>query len=268
MNWGGYDSSLPRHGHRDSFSFWSWFDQRKRLISLVGLLLFTIWCHLCTHSPANKAARAFSEMGGKVERDEKHFHTCPLAPVIGINLNGTEVTDTDLKNVNRFTKLQKLQLRETQITDAGLKELRDLRTLFLLDLSATKITDAGLKELKALKSLAFLDLRNTQVSDAGLKDVKQIRALRKIAIGCTRDHRCRAVGAKALHAHDDHLSRSMFWLWSQGESAWVQTLEMSRSALDVPPAACPCFDHGSQAPSRTSWHWRAAASGKAQGGAD
>ena len=113
-----------------------------------ALLLPVVVC-LCAscQSPAareEKAVQAIEALGGDVVRDE----TPPGRPVVEVILARTQVTDSDLKDLQELKDLQKLQLFETDITDAGLKDLKELKGLQALNLSSTEITDAGLKELR------------------------------------------------------------------------------------------------------------------------
>ena len=52
-----------------------------------------------------------------------------------------------------LTNLSSLELYGTQVTDTGLKEITRLKNLTSLGLGATKVTDAGLKNLANLKNL-------------------------------------------------------------------------------------------------------------------
>ncbi len=123
-----------------------------------------------------KAVKAIEALGGRVTRDEK----LPGRPVVGVHLDGTTVTDADLKNLKELKGLGSLGLADTQITDSGLKDLKELKDLWRLDLTSTQITDAGLKDRKELKGLKSLCLAGTKISDAGLKDLRQ--ALPKTSI--------------------------------------------------------------------------------------
>jgi hypothetical protein len=144
-----------------------------------------------------RAVEVAQRLGGKVSRDEKG----PGGPGIIIDLNETQATDADLKNLAGVKKLRALHLRGTKVTDAGLKELAGLPQLQTLGLRGTKVTDAGLKELAGLPQLQDLDLTDSQVTDAGLKELaglKQLRALRlgtrQLAVGGSYQEYSAAVG--------------------------------------------------------------------------
>ncbi|MGQ0637620.1 MAG: hypothetical protein ACT4QC_23685 [Planctomycetaceae bacterium] len=72
-----------------------------------------------------------------------------------INLNGTNVTDEQIANLNDTelaAMLMQLNLRNTAISDKGLQELTNLRSLNELDLTNTKVTPEGVQAF--LKVLA------------------------------------------------------------------------------------------------------------------
>jgi hypothetical protein len=69
------------------------------------------------------AVKAVTKLGGDVLRDDKALGK----PVVGVYLQNTQATDTDLKQVREFDHLQELNLGGTKVTDAGLKELRELK---------------------------------------------------------------------------------------------------------------------------------------------
>jgi len=103
----------------------------------IALLLPVIAClSVCSQNEAareqpaqeqpvreEKAVKAIEALGGRVERDE----TLPGRPVVSVDLDGTKVTDSDLKVLRELKDLQTLDLSRTQITDAGLKELKELK---------------------------------------------------------------------------------------------------------------------------------------------
>ncbi|HMD54167.1 MAG TPA: leucine-rich repeat domain-containing protein [Phycisphaerae bacterium] len=91
----------------------------------------------------------------------------------GLELVETNITDSGLKELAKFTSLQSLDIEDTQVTDAGLKELEGLTQLEDLYISFNQVTDAGLKELKGFKQLRLLFIVKTQVTDAGISDLQK-----------------------------------------------------------------------------------------------
>ena len=73
--------------------------------------------------------------------------------VINVYLSPTypspsKVNDSDLKYLERFTRLRAVKLDRTQVTDAGLEHLNGLAELQYLFLDETQVTDAGVAKLQ------------------------------------------------------------------------------------------------------------------------
>jgi hypothetical protein len=116
-----------------------------------------------------KAIAAIMAFGGKIERDDKK----PGRPIVQLRLGGTQVTDTELKDLAGLKQLQRLDLSYTRVTGPGLKNLTTLNQLQELYLIGTQVTDAELKNLAALKQLRFLNLSPSKVTAAGLKTLEK-----------------------------------------------------------------------------------------------
>ena len=140
------------------------------------------------------AIAALEKIGAKVRRDMQLVGK----PVVAVYLDGTKVTDADLKHLAEFKRLGVLQLDKTGITGEGFKELQGLEDLHWLTLSHTKtsdkslihlrvlhlqdtpVTNEGLKELKELRSLERLVLTATKVTDAGLAQLQNLKSLKEL----------------------------------------------------------------------------------------
>ena len=92
-----------------------------------------------------------------------------------LNLAATKVTDDSLKNLERFTQLEELELGQNMdgISDEGLKHLLPLKRLRRLDLGVTEIDNLGLMYIEPLTQLRDLDVTHTNVSAEGVKDFQQ-----------------------------------------------------------------------------------------------
>jgi internalin A len=87
--------------------------------------------------------------------------------------------DTARKYVAKYTasremksalrSLEELELWGTKVTDTGLKQLKQLNNLRVVCLCRTGVTDTGLKELKKLRRLKTLCLQDTEVTDLGIR---------------------------------------------------------------------------------------------------
>jgi hypothetical protein len=108
----------------------------------LALLAVVTGTGLHAGEATDKAVKAIEKLGGTVTRDDK----ATGKPIVGVDLDRTQVTDAGLKMLAGLKQLQKLNLDHTRVTDTGLKELAGLKHLEVLVLSGTKVTDAGLKE--------------------------------------------------------------------------------------------------------------------------
>jgi serine/threonine protein kinase len=79
-----------------------------------------------------------------------------------IDLSGTIVSDDDLKQLRKLTRLQALVLARTGVTDTALMYLAALKGLTQLDLSGTKTTAEAIAELK--KALPKCQIHSTPKS--------------------------------------------------------------------------------------------------------
>ena len=114
----------------------------------------------------SRSIAALEKRGGRIFRDG----TRPdVQPVIGVNLDETEVNDAALAELEAFPHLQQITLDDTPITDAGLAHLEPLTELEDLSMDHTAIGDAGLAHLRMPRNLRKLSLVHTAVTDAALK---------------------------------------------------------------------------------------------------
>jgi hypothetical protein len=105
-----------------------------------------------------------ARVGGPVERPVR---------VNTLSLETARDIDAVLREAEKLTKLECLDLRGTPVTDAGLERVKGLTSLRALDLAHTQVTDAALAHLTGLTSLRGLDLRHTQVTEEGVKKFQE-----------------------------------------------------------------------------------------------
>ena len=119
------------------------------------------------------ATAALQKLGGM----PVHCGHDPKGPVIRVEFNCSEFTDTSLKSALPHLKvlnsLRALDLGFTEVTDAGLSDVAELPTLEELELTQTAVTDAGLPHLRQLKKLRMLDLDRTEVTEGGIRDLRR-----------------------------------------------------------------------------------------------
>ena len=130
----------------------------------------------------DQAVANLEKRGATVFRDE----TQPDRPVIGVDLDETEIDDQGLSNLKGLTDLQSLSMDGTPITDAGLVNLKGLTSLTDLSLDNTVVGDAGLAQLEGLKNLQKLSLDRTRVTDVGLSHLKGLKRLETLSLVADR----------------------------------------------------------------------------------
>ncbi len=104
---------------------------------------------------------------------------CLFGDVVSVCVNHSDsrISDAELAQFQKLSKLQTLRLERTDITDAGLKHLAALSQLEELNLTATRVSDAGLASLETLTRLSLLALRRTKVTDAGMAHLEPLTRL-------------------------------------------------------------------------------------------
>jgi serine/threonine-protein kinase len=95
----------------------------------------------------------------------------PLTHIHNFSLQGSKITDADMKHLAGFKNMHQLYLGQTAITDAGVKELAPCEQLQFLGLENTHVSDAGIKALANLKNLKYLNVGGTAITDASLKEI-------------------------------------------------------------------------------------------------
>ncbi len=103
--------------------------------------------------------------------------------IVGLNLEGKELTTKLLDDLVEFKDMEFLILDSTNITDKGLKEIVKLSNLRALWLDFTEITDVGLAELANLKSLEDLDIEDVDGNLInGLKSIEKFPSLKSLEL--------------------------------------------------------------------------------------
>jgi hypothetical protein len=115
-----------------------------------------------------------------------------------LGLEGSVLTDQEMKTLGRLKQLERLNLRETRLSLAGLKELTTLENLKKLNLSFTNVTDEGLNVVVGMKHVLELELVGCkQVTQEGLEDLARMTQLQNLTLD---EDRARAVTAKLKQA--------------------------------------------------------------------
>jgi hypothetical protein len=118
-------------------------------------------------------------LGGRVDRDA-------AGEITGVHLRGTWVSDTELLDLARLPKLERVDLSHTRITDEGLLHLKPARQIKDLNLYyAEQVTDQGITAIRGWKNLKRLNLRGTRVSDGSLAIIGGLTQLEALDIAYT-----------------------------------------------------------------------------------
>ena len=109
-----------------------------------------------------------------------------LGKIRYLNLEGTRITDRDLKDVAELKQLEMLSLRGTQISGLGLKELINLENLKELNISSTNISDESINEVVKMRQLEGLGLGDTKITDISLRHIAKLKNLKMLYLTGTK----------------------------------------------------------------------------------
>ena len=95
--------------------------------------------------------------------------------LVWIDCSGLKLPQDFYPMLQQFTKLKRLHLDGTDVSDKQLKTLSQLPALSYLNLYNTKISDAGLSALHDSPNLQKVFLSRTQVTDRGIAELKKAK---------------------------------------------------------------------------------------------
>lgn len=121
-----------------------------------------------------------------------------LRDLTKLNLEGSGISDDELRHISGLSRLEELSLSSTRITDDGLNHLNNLPRLKELHLDSTNVTDDGLHYLRDLSNIEVLSLHSTDITDDGLKCLKNQDKLRGLYLSATA---ISDGGLEHLHGH-------------------------------------------------------------------
>ena len=97
-----------------------------------------------------------------------------------LNVSGSRLKDSQLRQVVRLKDLRFLDISNTMITDAGLEPLARCRNLTTLQLRYDSVGDAGIAHLTELESLSSLNLEGTDVTDSAAESLASLKNLTRL----------------------------------------------------------------------------------------
>ena len=129
--------------------------------------------------PAVDSADWIARLGGQITRDG-------AGKIVGVNLRGTWVNDTDMLSLAAMPDLATLDLSHTRITDEGMLRLKAAPKIRDLNLFYSEwVTDQGLTAIRDWKHLKRLNVRGTRISDGTLEIVGRMVGLEALDIAHT-----------------------------------------------------------------------------------
>ena len=128
----------------------------------------------CVGLAAAADANWIGEYGGRLERDA-------AGEVVAVNLRGSWIGDSDVRELARLPRLERLDLSFTRITDQGILNLKGARNLVEVNLMFDeRVGDEGQAAIKQWTRLKRLNVRGTRIADntvAAAASLPQLEAL-------------------------------------------------------------------------------------------
>ena len=89
------------------------------------------------------------------------------------NLDGTKVSDSDLRLICKLRRTKKLSLNKTDVSDEGLISIRGMTELNYLGLMKSKVTTEGIRLLPPPRNGCTLVLEDTSVGDSAVANLSR-----------------------------------------------------------------------------------------------
>jgi internalin A len=119
------------------------------------------------------------EYGGRFERDT-------AGEVVAVNLRGSWIADSDVRELAGLPRLERIDLSFTRITDQAILNLKGARNLVELNLRFDeRVGDEGQAAIKEWKRLKRLTLRGTRIADNTVAAAASLPELEALDISFT-----------------------------------------------------------------------------------
>jgi YHS domain-containing protein/uncharacterized membrane protein len=143
---------------------------REQVTALAASLASDLGIPITALSEKDAWVQCNASVAGKTFDDNALAKLSALGPNMRwLDLGGTAITDTGLKNLSGMPNLTRLHLERTQISDEGLAALASLNQLEYLNLYGTQVSETGLEHLNDLPKLRQLYLWQTKVTPEAAK---------------------------------------------------------------------------------------------------
>lgn len=112
-----------------------------------------------------------------------HLADNDVAPnLVSLDLGDTDLSNSGMRHLAKFTKLKRLSLFYCNVSDSGLRHLAQLTSLESLNLDSREIGDEGLHHLRHLKKLKALDIFSGRITDSGCALISKIKSLESLEL--------------------------------------------------------------------------------------
>lgn len=102
--------------------------------------------------------------------------------LVSLDLADSDLSDSGIRHLAKFTKLKCLSLFYCNVSDSGLRHLAQLTSLETLNLDSRDIGDEGLHHLRHLKNLKALDIFSGRITDSGCFMISKIKSLESLEL--------------------------------------------------------------------------------------
>ncbi|CAJ1942982.1 unnamed protein product [Cylindrotheca closterium] len=102
--------------------------------------------------------------------------------LVSLDLADTDLSDSGMRHLAKFTKLKRLSLFYCNVSNSGLHHLAQLTSLESLNLDSRDIGDEGLYHLRHLKNLKALDIFSGRITDSGCALISKIKSLESLEL--------------------------------------------------------------------------------------
>ena len=143
--------------------------------------------------------------------DESVLARLPADATTLLDLEWSDLSDSQLGWLLRFDRLKELKLGHTRITDAGMATVGLLTSLCSISLRGTAVGDDGAAHLRSIPSLASVDLAATRVTDATLELLGRSKTLTQLDVSANPWPRIGGRGLEALSESRRLTKLSVAW---------------------------------------------------------
>lgn len=114
--------------------------------------------------------------------DSDIAHLNSLPSLRSLSVTGAPITDTGVKSICKLDQLESLRLRGTLVTNGSISHVVKLSKLLSLDISYTDIDADTCSKLGACQQLESLDLSGTRANDSTVASICELQKLKELSL--------------------------------------------------------------------------------------